>query len=248
MEAAHIIRESVARVSELRHAAATDGNLMEASRAIKRFQARRFAGTYADLLASPTYRGATRFFLEELYSEKDYSQRDEQFARIAGALQTYFPEQVVSTAVALAQLHALTEQLDHQMAAAWLAQSSDVISTDTLRYIFAWKSVGRPGDRARQLSDVLQVGEELDRLTRKTGLRMMLRMMRKPAEVAGLGSLQSFLESGFDTFAEMAGRGAKAREFLEIIRKRETAWLADLYGDDSVTCETKLAVCLGKTP
>lgn len=248
MDAVHIIRESVATVTALRRAIATDSNLAGANTAVKRFQARRFAGTYADLLASPIYMGAARFFLEELYSEKDYSQRDAQFARIAGALQTFFPDQVVSTAVALAQLHALTEQLDQQMATEWLVQSSASSATDEARYMRAWKRVGRPEDRARQLSDVLQVGHELDRLTRKPGLRMMLRMMRKPADVAGLGALQTFLEAGFDTFAKMAGKGEKAREFLEVIRARESAWLADLYGGDSVACETKLTACLGKAP
>jgi hypothetical protein len=244
MEAANTIRESVARVSELRRTAATHGDLLQANKTIKRFQARRFAGTYADLLASPAYSGAARFFLDELYSDKDYSQRDAQFARIANALQTFFPEQVVATAVALAQLHALTETLDQEMAAAWLAQNSEPVCSDELRYMRAWKQVGRLEDRERQLSDVLRVGEELERLTRKPGLRMMLRMMRRPAEVAGLGALQSFLESGFDTFAEMARKGSRAREFLDTIRAREMDWFSQLYGSDLITCETKLAACL----
>jgi len=248
MDAANTIRGSVAKVSELRRSAATHGALLQANKAVKRFQARRFAGTYADLLASPAYSGAARFFLDELYSDKDYALRDAQFARIASALQTFFPEQVVATAVALAQLHALTEELDQEMAAAWLAQAGESGRSDALRYIHAWKTVGRREDRERQLSDVLRVGEELDRLTRKPGLRMMLRMMRKPAEVAGLGALQSFLESGFDTFAEMARKGSRAREFLDTIRLRETAWFAHLYGPDLVTSETKLMACLGKAP
>jgi len=122
MDAAETIRNSVARVTALRRAAAAHDDLQAANRAVKRLQARRFAGTYADLLESSEYSGAARFFLDELYSDKDYSLRDAQFSRIAGALQTFFPEQVVATAVALAELHALTEELDQEMALAWLAQ------------------------------------------------------------------------------------------------------------------------------
>jgi len=134
------------------------------------------------------------------------------------------------------------------MALAWLAQGGQPSLSETARYMGTWKTVARKDDRDRQLAVVLQVGSELDRLTRKPGLRMMLRMMRKPAEVAGLGALQSFLEAGFDTFAAMAGKGSKAKEFLETIRRREAGWLALLYGPDTVTCETELALCLGKVP
>jgi len=240
MDASHTIRESVAKVAALRHTAATNLELLQANKAIKRFQAQRFAGTYPDLLSSATFSGAANFFLDELYSDKDYSLRDAQFARIASALQTFFPDQVTSTAVALAQLHALTEELDQAMALEWLKQPE---LADELRYIHAWKAVGRVDERTRQLVDVLRVGEELDKLTRKPGLRMMLRMMRRPAEVAGLGALQSFLESGFDTFAVMARKGSKVREFLNTIRQRETEWFTLLYGDDVPKCEQKLHEC-----
>ena len=36
-------------------------------------------------------------------------------------------------------------------------------------------------------------------------LRNSLRLMRGPAQVAGLGDLQAFLESGFETFRAMRG-------------------------------------------
>lgn len=244
MDSADIIRAAVTRVTALRKDAAANGSLHKANKAVKSLQARRFAGTYADLLASQEYSGAARFFLDELYSDKDYALRDAQFSRIAGALQTFFPDQVVATAVALAELHALTEELDQQMALAWAAQDDQSTLPEVTRYMRAWKTVARSVDRGRQLAIVLQVGAELERLTRKPGLRMMLRMMRKPAEVAGLGALQSFLEAGFDTFAAMAGKGNKAKQFLETIRNREQAWLALLYGSDVASCQTELTFCL----
>ena len=44
------------------------------------------------------YAAAARFFLDELYSDKDYADRDAQFARIAGAIEKLFPAQVARTA------------------------------------------------------------------------------------------------------------------------------------------------------
>jgi hypothetical protein len=86
---------------------------------VKRFQAQRFKGTYADFLGDAPYAPATRFFLDELYGEHDFVERDQQFGRIAGAIERLFPEAVGRLAVDLAETHALTETLDHQMAAHW---------------------------------------------------------------------------------------------------------------------------------
>ena len=236
MNSAQTIRDCVTRVSALRQASLAEPTLHAAIISVKRFQAQRFANTYADLMSEGPYQDAARFFLEELYSENDYSQRDAQFSRIAGALQTFFPKQVVAIAVSLAQLHALTEELDHSMGVQWLANAgaaengevSDLNWNET-RYENAWRAVGRRQDRDAQLNDVIAVGEELDKLTRASGLRMMLKMMRRPAHAAGLSSLQVFLETGFDTFARMNGRGTGAHEFLAIVRTREAQLIDALF-------------------
>lgn len=244
MDAAHTIREAVARVTAIRLGSFSDPSIQAATRAVKAFQAKRFAGTYGDLLSSIEFGAAARFFLEDLYSDKDYSQRDAQFSRIAGALQTLFPQQVVAMAVSLAQLHLLTEELDAQMAAAWLAQPPDAPVDNVARYMASWKHVARDLDRKRQLDMVLSVGTDLDRLTRTPGLRFMLRMMRGPASAAGLGSLQSFLESGFDTFSGMSGNGSRAREFLHTIQCRESAWIERLSSGETAQCHIALKNCL----
>ena len=245
MEAARTIRSCVDRVTALRADEHAQPALRDAVRAIKGLQARRFAGTYRDLLASGPYAAPARFFLEELYSDKDYAERDAQFARIAGAIERFFPAPVVETSVGLARLHALTEELDHAMGRAWLA--SDAAQDEAHRYVAAWRVVGRRDDRRSQLDVVLAIGRDMIRLTRTPGLRMMLRMMRGPASAAGLSSLQRFLETGFDTFGAMA-RGAAADEFLRIIGQREAALIAALFDAPAVACETQLRQALGQAP
>jgi hypothetical protein len=246
MEAAKRIRAAVSRVSLLRKAVEIRPPLGDAVAQVKRLQARRFAGTYADLLAGGPYAHAARFFLEELYSDKDYSQRDAQFARIAGAIERLFPEQVAATAVSLAELHALTEELDQAVALVWI--NGNQHDGDAARYVAAWREVGRRSDREGQLSTVLVIGEEMARLTQTAGLRLMLKMMRGPAVAAGLGSLQRFLETGFDTFAAMARGRDGAAQFLGTIRSRESALIAALFDAPFVACETQLAATLGQAP
>ena len=97
MKASQEIRDALARVAELRQAASRADALAQALQTVKRLQAQRFAGTYPDLLANPRFSSSVTFFLEELYSAKDYSDRDAQFARIAGAIERTFPDSVVAT-------------------------------------------------------------------------------------------------------------------------------------------------------
>ncbi len=245
MEAARKIRNAVAEVSLLRQAVEANPILETALVEVKRVQSRRFAGSYANLLAGGPYQAAARFFLDELYSDKDYAQRDAQFSRIAGAIEKLFPSQVADTAVAMAQLHVLTEELDQAMALAWLGQVDERL-TQAQRYIRAWREVGRRADRESQLAVVLEIGRQMGRLTRMPGLRMMLKMMRGPAAAAGLGSLQRFLESGFDTFAAMAKSSGGVTDFLNIIHASESALIQMLFDGELVACETELAHTLGQ--
>ena len=242
MNTAHIIRRAVADVERLREESRVLPDIGTAVTLVKRFQARRFAGTYADLLASGTYGAAARFFLEELYSDRDYGERDAQFARIAGAVDKLFPREVGETAARLAQLHALTEALDHAMARAVVLEDTD----DVTGYLRAWKSVGRRAHREQQLETVVAIGAEMGRLTRMPGLRMMLRMMRGPASAAGLSSLQRFLETGFDTFAGVARMRGGAEHFVATIQEREVQWMTLLFSADDVACETELRRILGQ--
>ncbi len=237
MHASEEIRNALARVAELRQLAAGQSPLARSLHTVKQFQARRFAGTYADLLADPVFAPSARFFLEELYSAQDYSARDAQFARIAGAIERTFPDSVVATVLALANLHRQTEELDMAMANQLCNENN---SCKPLSYLGAWRKIGQRSLRLWQLGTVLEIGQALGRYTRKPGLRIMLKMMRRPAELAGMGSLQRFLESGFDHFADMARRPAAVEAFLGTIRARETAWIDKLFDAAPSQCEAEL--------
>jgi len=240
MDASHIIRAAVAEVESLRQAAARRPTLALAVASVKCFQSRRFEHSYADLLRGGPYQAAAKFFLDELYGDTDYTERDSQFGRIAGAIQRLLPKPAVATAVALAKLHALTETLDHAMALAW-ERNCDGSLDDKSCYVSAWRSSGCREDRHRQLQLVLEIGMDLDTLTRTPGLRLMLRMMRSPANAAGLPDLQRFLEVGFDTFATMGKRPDGARGFLTIVATRERKLIDTLFDEKYDNCLATLA-------
>ncbi|MCV2369485.1 FFLEELY motif protein [Roseateles oligotrophus] len=188
--------------------------------ALKRYQQQRFANTYADLLISTRYQGAAEFFLKELYGPGDYTRRDAQFARVVPALVKLFPAEVVDTVARLARLHAISERLDTLMADKLNSEYIDAQS-----YQHAWQACQEQGSRQLQIQLTVAVGESLERLTRKPVLRHALRLMRGPATGAGMGELQAFLESGFDTFRAMKG----AAEFLHTVQEREQKFAEAMY-------------------
>lgn len=219
---AQAILDDLAKVDDERARRAATPGLATRSLQLKTLQQDRFHRAYHDLLAHPRYAGAARFFLDELYGPRDFTRRDAQFQRIVRPLVRLFPAEVVQTVAQLGRLHALSEQLDTRMAAL-LPEGFG-----PLDYVRAWQAVGEPASRERQIELVLAVGRALDLYTRKPLLRGMLHMMRKPAALAGLGELQSFLECGFDTFRAMGG----AQVFLELIEQRERDWAAQLFAGD----------------
>jgi hypothetical protein len=115
-----------------------------------------------------------------------------------------------------------------------MAESVAGVDIDAAAYGRAWRTVGRPEGRARQIALMLQVGDALDRYTRMPLLRQTLRLMRRPARAMQLEALQGFLERGFDTFREMSG----AREFLDMIAQRERTLADRLFAGEDVSLAT----------
>lgn len=206
------ILEHLRGVESERAKRAADPSLAARVFAVKAYQHSRFEQTYTDMLSDPGRASAARFFLDELYGPRDYRARDAQFERVVPALVRLFPNEIVRTVEMLAELHALSEQLDSRMGA---ALSSPTLDDEA--YARIWRTVGAPDLRERQIRLMINIGTALDRHTRSVVLRNTLRLMRRPATAAGLGELQAFLEAGFDSFRHLRG----APDFLATVAGRE---------------------------
>jgi hypothetical protein len=227
MSIADVIRNRLRAVEAERASRGAEEGLSVRVRAVKEYQQQRFRHTYADLLNDARYGQACRFFLDELYGPEDYSQRDAQFARVVPSLVRLFPTDIVNTVAMLADLHNLSEQFDTLM-----GRHLTEVSVDAPNYIRAWQRTGKRSERNRQINLTLDVAKSLDALTRKLLLKNGLRLMRPAARVAGLGELQQFLETGFDTFKAMKG----AQEFVATVDRRERALAIALFDADPLRC------------
>lgn len=236
---ASIIRNSMAQVQTLRTRVSRNPDLVQALHEVKTIQARRFAITYHDLLHSNDFKDCAEFFLTELYSERDYSHRDEQFARVAGAITVAFPDKLMVMAVHLAKLHLVTETLDVAMAEKWAQEINRPIAD---RYLRAWKALDSNAQRQWQLNTVLLIGRKLGTLTRQRGLQLLLKMMRRPATIAGLSELQLFLEAGFERFRNLSKRDDALQTFLQTIQVRESEWIRMLIASPDTEARKLLSL------
>jgi len=188
--------------------------------AVKRFQHERFQSTYRDLLTAKDTSAATRFFLDELYGPKDFSARDFQFARVVPIMAKLMPRELMDMVLTLARLHALSEELDTEMG---MALKSAHINHEIYRE--AWREVGQVSARHQQIIWMVRIGSDLKGHTQSRGLRTSLRLMRGPAVAAGLGTLQSFLETGLDAFTQLRDSPG----FLATIAAREEILASEYF-------------------
>jgi hypothetical protein len=130
------------------------------------------------------------------------------------------PASAVETAALAIELEALSEELDQK-----LAQELGAGPITEATYAEAYRKSSTPEERQHQIELIDAVGHRLDALVRKPLVSSTLKLMRRPARVAGLSDLQDFLERGFEAFGAMRG----ADEFLATLRRRESEILNRLF-------------------
>ncbi|MCX7563842.1 hypothetical protein OS176_09910 [Xanthomonadaceae bacterium XH05] len=187
---------------------------------LQRWQSRRLAASFADFIAAPGTRDATTFFLTDLYGDHDVSARDRDVSRVMPMMKRVLPDELLGTAADAIELAVLSHGFDLRVATALeslLPGAVDESRLDAGSYAEAYRRVGLPRLRTRQIDLIVRIGSALDAAVHKPWVARLLRASRLPARVAGLGALQGFLERGFAAFAKMDDAGA----FMAEIARRE---------------------------
>jgi hypothetical protein len=167
---------------------------------LRRWQAWRLEHSFRDFLANPRSAPAARFFLTDVYGDRDFSRRDADIARVLPMMERLLPASLLETVADAIALGALTHAFDLRMAE---ALQSDGGALDAVSYARAYRQVGHPRLRMRQIDLVRDVGHGLGAALRMPGLRMLLRLSRGPAHATGFSELQGFLERGVDAFTRL---------------------------------------------
>ncbi len=182
-------------------------------KAVKAWQQARLRRTYADMAADARFRPAVRFFLDELYGMKDSTVRDKDLMRMYPTIKRLLPQFAFEAVERALALDVLAEEFDQALTT---LLGPAVLNEEN--YLLAFRRLGRREDRLRQIALMRSVGEGLDRMVAKPLIFTTLKLLRRPAKMAGLAAMQAFLEAGFTAFRHMQG----ADYFLNTIAERET--------------------------
>lgn len=196
-------------------------------RELNHWQSDRLARTHADLRASPRYKLATEFFLSDLYGPKDFSRRDYDLERSYPMIITVLPANAIYAVAMAVELDALSLELDrtlsHILSSELKIKNETELTEDA--YAEAYRRSDNYNQRKYQIELIRILGEDLDVVVAKPFIYAALCLARTPAQLAGFGELQDFLERGFRAFRHMQG----ADEFLDLIVGRETRILNRIY-------------------
>lgn len=187
---------------------------------LRTWQAERLAKTYADVRREPRCTAAVDFFLTDLYGPQDFTRRDDDFARAWNRLKRGLPDAALEVLARALELQVLSAELDQAMVGRLAPGPLTGVS-----YANAYRAVGRPDARQRQIDLAMGIGTDLGRLVTFPLIGLALRVAHVPAHLAGFGALQDFLERGYDAFRKMGD----PRVLLEAIRSRETTLMGRLF-------------------
>jgi hypothetical protein len=221
------IEASLARVKTLRASAAGAPQRAADRSVVRAWQAQRLAATHRDLLENRRYGAAAAFFLADLYGPKDFTERDDEVARIAPTLASVLPINAVQSLALAIELDTLSEDLDSRLidALRWQCGDGAPLALDEGRYAAAYRACGNREERALQIALIDWIGRLLDRVAHKPFINAALELSRGPARLAGLLAVHDFLDRGLHAFRSMNG----AEEFLGLIRRRETQIMEQLF-------------------
>ncbi|MCC6191438.1 MAG: hypothetical protein IT318_20635 [Anaerolineales bacterium] len=194
---------------------------------LRQWQSARLARSYADLLAHPRFAPAARFFLDDIYSPRDFSQRDHDLLQLHDFMRRFVPPAMFQPLTLTVKLHALTERLDRALAT-MLFDTMKVAEVLLATYCDAYRRCDNFAERVSQIELIGEIGRDLDRIVRQPLTGTVLAVAARPARRAGWGELTGFLERGYQAFKHLRG----ARPFLDLVRRRETRYLDRIYAGD----------------
>lgn len=185
---------------------------------LRAFQVRRIANTYRDFAAQAQYAAAMRFFLEDLYAPRDFTQRDHDAARAYAFLNKFVPADMLRLAADALELTRLSNTLDETVLRVFTQELSGNAALTPELYAEAYRRSNTYAERQLQIELLGKVMSDSAETAHMLLTGPALRMAKAPAYAAGWNEMYDFLERGHAAFAKVK----QADTFLQAIEERET--------------------------
>lgn len=177
---------------------AEKAGLMPAIRAVQTWQCKRLLATHQDMYQQKRFKPAVEFFIDELYGPNDFSQRDQDIARIVPKMSKFLPEKALQSLASALHLNTISFELDFE-----LAKKLGDVEINRDNYAKAYISCDNMTTRQQQIDYIRTLGNDLADVVKMKGISSLLFISRKPAKIAGVLALHEFLEKGFKAFKNL---------------------------------------------
>jgi hypothetical protein len=177
---------------------AEKAGLMPSIRAVQAWQCKRLLVSHQDMYQQKRFKPAVEFFINELYGPNDFSQRDQDIARIVPKMSKFLPEKALQSLASALYLNTLSFELDFDLA-------KQLVNTEINRdtYAKAYTSCDNIANRQKQIDYIRTLGNDLAEVVKMKGISSLLFISRKPAKMAGALALHEFLDKGFKSFKNL---------------------------------------------
>jgi hypothetical protein len=203
-----------------------DPELFASYEAFVDWQIHYMSSFFDDLRRSPDFDAAIDFFISDM-TGISISKRDEDFARVVHVMVRMLPEGALVTLAEAMEVNARALEMNIAICRDLAREPDEFANLSERDYCLACRRSGTLAE-AMELVDMMHdVGHSLDHLIRIPLMGATLRAMRWPARVAGFGSLQEFLETGYRRFHEIEEPG----RFLDGLATRVGEVFERVYGE-----------------
>ena len=204
---------------------AEKAGLMATIRAVQTWQCKRLLASHQHMYQQKRFKPAVEFFIDELYGPNDFSQRDQDIARIVPKMSKFLPEKALHSLASALHLNTLSFELDFDLA-------RKLVDTEVNRdtYAKAYASCDNLATRQQQIDYIRILGNDLADVVRMKGISSLLFISRKPAKMAGVLALHEFLEKGFKSFKNIGN----VQDFIIPVVNKEQEIMQQLANPNSV--------------
>jgi hypothetical protein len=203
---------------------AEKAGLMPSIRAVQAWQCKRLLVSHQDMYQQKRFKPAVGFFINELYGPNDFSQRDQDIARIVPKMSKFLPEKALQSLASALYLNTLSFELDFDLAKQLL---NTEINRDT--YAKAYISSDNIANRQKQIDYIRTLGNDLAEVVKMKGISSLLFISRKPAKMAGVLALHEFLDKGFKSFKNLGN----VEDFITPVVNKEHQIMQQLANPNS---------------
>jgi hypothetical protein len=203
---------------------AEKAGLMPSIRAVQAWQCKRLLVSHQEMYQQKRFKPAVEFFINELYGPNDFSQRDQDIARIVPKMSKFLPEKALQSLASALHLNTLSFELDFDLAKKLVGVD---INCDS--YAKAYVNCDNLATRQQQIDYIRTLGNDLADVVKMKGISSLLFISRKPAKMAGVLALHEFLDKGFKSFKNLGN----VEDFITPVVNKEHEIMQQLANPNS---------------